>query len=69
MNNKVKGWLLELPALLMLVISFIGGIIAHTTGAYRFASTGGFIFFIIVMLAFIAMFLAGKYYDSKIHHF
>jgi len=67
MENKVKAWLYQIPAILLLFVILIGGIYAQVSGAYTFkGGTGAFVFFMLVILIIIICFFIGKYYDRKI---
>ena len=60
MKNKVKAWLFEAPAILLLIISFIVSIYLAATKQFNVNWATPPILGIIIVLFFI-----GKYYDNK----
>jgi hypothetical protein len=66
MRNKVKAWLYYIPTLVLFAVILIGGVFAQVSGAYKFqGGNGAFVLFLVLVIAIVACFFAGKYYDSK----
>lgn len=66
MKDKVKAWLYYIPTLVLFAAILIGGIVAQVSGAYKFqGGNGAFVLFLILIVAIVVCFFAGKYYDQK----
>jgi len=60
MTNKIVGWLLKLPAILLLIAAFIGGVYAaakHIQGINYWTPV---IILVIVILYFVGEYLVNK---------
>ena len=60
MQNRTKGWILEAPAILVLIAAFIGSIYAKVNGLYQIQLAVIIFIGIVVVLFFL-----GKYFDNK----
>lgn len=61
----MKAWLYQIPAILLFAVILIGGIFAWVSGSYKRGGVGFLVFYIVFMLAVIACFFVGKYYDKR----